>query len=176
LNVFLFNYAGLPDNAIRSLEQRTGQILAQAGIGLQWIRCGGPDAGPKCAASLESADVILRIAASCPDKASSGEVLGSAVTPGNYISLCAARVHQIEQDNGLDYGSVMPYAAAHEMGHLLLGGSHGASGVMRAVWGRPEFSAMERLRLNFSPREAEAMRNAVSRAGVSTASIPARPD
>jgi hypothetical protein len=32
----------------------------------------------------------------------------------------------------------MAYAATHEIEHLLLGEKHASSGIMRAVWGKPE--------------------------------------
>jgi len=64
----------------------------------------------------------------------------------------------------MDRGSVMPYAAAQEIGHLLLGPAHAAQGIMRAVWGNAELCAMERLMLTFSEGEAEVMRGTVSAA------------
>lgn len=55
----------------------------------------------------------------------------------------------------------MAYAAAHEIGHLLLGDRHAPAGIMRAVWGKPEFRDMARLWLDFRAGEREALREAV---------------
>lgn len=166
LTVLLYDYAALPDAATRNLEHRTGEIMSKVGIRLEWVQCRGPRAALRqelCSAKLDPGRVVFRILANCLESGShGGDMLGSAVTPGNYVSLCAAQVVKIEKEGFLDRGSVMPYAAAHEIGHLLLGKSHGASGIMRAVWGRGELLAMERLMLDFSVSEAEAMRRAVS--------------
>ena len=175
LTVLLYDYAWLPDGATRKLEQRTGEIMSGVGIPLDWVHCRGPKVSSPhepCSAKTQPGRVVLRIVAHCPEGgAQSGDVLGSAVTPGNYVCLCAAQIFKIENDNWLDRGSVMPYAAAHEIGHLLLGPDHSASGIMRAVWGKAELSAMERLVLYFSAGEAEVMRRAVTAALTPAAAI-----
>ncbi len=166
LTILLYDYAALPEGAVRSLEERTGRIMSRVGILVEWVQCGGPRTSRRpapCSAGLKPGCVVLRILARCPEGDSQrGDLLGFAVTPGGYISLFADQVLRIEKDNWLDRGSVMPYAAAHEIGHLLLGPAHSSQGIMRAVWGEAELAAMQRLRLNFSEAEAEGIRRAVS--------------
>ncbi len=164
VTILLYDYAALPDGAVRSLTEQTGKLMSRVGIRLEWVECGGPrliSQPEPCLAEPKPGRVVLRILAGCPDgRSSRGDVVGHA--GGLFISLCVAEILKIEKDNFLDHGCVMPYAAAHEIGHLLLGPAHGPSGIMRAVWGKAELSALQRGRLNFSEAEAKAMQTTTS--------------
>lgn len=48
---------------------------------------------------------------------------------------------------------VLGYTMAHELGHLLIGAGHGATGIMRGPWGRKEFEALGLRHLTFSGAE-----------------------
>jgi hypothetical protein len=48
---------------------------------------------------------------------------------------------------------VLGYTMAHELGHLLIGASHRATGIMRGPWGRKEFEALSLRHLAFSNAE-----------------------
>jgi hypothetical protein len=164
LTILLYNYAALPDGTVHDLTVQAGKLMFRVGIPLEWVECGGPAVmlqPEACVTVPQPERVVLRILTSCPQGGSSrGDVVGHA--GGAFMSLCAAEILKIEKDNLLDHGSVMPYAAAHEIGHLLLGPAHGPSGIMRAVWGKAELSALERGRLNFSEAEAKTMRTVIA--------------
>jgi hypothetical protein len=50
---------------------------------------------------------------------------------------------------------VLSYAAAHEVGHLLLGDrAHTSRGLMRAHWDRGDYMAMSQNRLHFTNEQA----------------------
>jgi hypothetical protein len=57
------------------------------------------------------------------------------VVASSYASLDASEIRKYADHNGLPAGSLMAYAATHEIGHLLLGEKHPSSGIIRAVWG-----------------------------------------
>lgn len=165
LTVLLYDYAALPDRMIETLSQQTSEIVSRAGIRLDWAQCRGRQASvlsEPCAGKLEPGQVILRIVPHCLDEESQlGDVLGFAINRSSYISLCADQVRKVEKDKKLYPGSLLPYAAAHEIGHLLLGPGHSREGIMRAVWRRTELSAIEENKLDFSATEGEALRRAV---------------
>ena len=68
---------------------------------------------------------------------------------------------------------ILGHAAAHEIGHLLLGeGSHAPSGIMKAWWERKDLENMNRGWLAFTARQAEQARASVSgRAAAGRASV-----
>jgi hypothetical protein len=49
------------------------------------------------------------------------------------------------------------YAAAHEIGHLLLGEAHSSRGLMKATWGTGNFEAMAQNRFHFSPEQTREL-------------------
>ncbi len=63
--------------------------------------------------------------------------------------------------HGVGYGSLMAYAATHEIGHLLLGPQHGSAGMMQPVWGQTEYRDMAQRWLSFEAAEREAMQGRV---------------
>jgi hypothetical protein len=78
---------------------------------------------------------------------------------GAYATLYANRIIETAAFVGLPPGTLFGYAAAHEIGHLLLGaGSHSGRGVMRAIWEHSDFEAMRRNWLVFQAAEGERMR------------------
>ncbi|MFN7994207.1 MAG: hypothetical protein U0Q18_11420 [Bryobacteraceae bacterium] len=113
--------------------------------------------------------IILRIVANCTSDSSREISLGSSVTPGNYAALCANQILVTAANTGLDPDLMMAYAAAHEIGHLLMGRAHRDAGIMRAIWERNDIRAMAKLELCFSKEEKLAMRRYLLAAGASSA-------
>ena len=82
---------------------------------------------------------------------------------GGYASVFLSRVQDAADEAGVPRTIVLSYAAAHEIGHLLLGkDAHTPAGLMRANWDRSDFQAMDQLRLQFSN---EQVRQLASRYG-----------
>jgi hypothetical protein len=52
---------------------------------------------------------------------------------------------------------VLAYAAAHEIGHLLLGDAHTPQGLMKATWVANDFLAMSQNDFHFSPEQARTL-------------------
>jgi hypothetical protein len=78
-----------------------------------------------------------------------------------YASIYATEIHKYAAQNGLADGSLMAYAATHEIGHLLLGPNHSSSWIMRAVWGEAEYRGMTQRWLGFGAAEQQALWRAV---------------
>jgi hypothetical protein len=64
--------------------------------------------------------------------------------------------------HGCAAATVLGFAVAHEIGHLLLGNNaHGAAGVMRAVWSRGELQRNDPADWLFTTGESLAMARAL---------------
>jgi hypothetical protein len=60
---------------------------------------------------------------------------------GTLATMFVDRVEWLASQAGADAATVLGFAIAHEIGHLLLGtNAHAASGLMRAVWSRHHYS------------------------------------
>jgi hypothetical protein len=165
LMVLVHDYAGLSDSAINELETVSAVLLSRAGIRIQWVHCLGHQQGPRptlCDANLETGSVLIRILAAHPGHPNKlGDPLGSAVVENSFASLYVSEIRKYADHNGLPAGTLMAYAATHEIGHLLLGENHSSSGIMRAVWGRTEYRDIAQRWLGFSAAERQALQEAV---------------
>jgi hypothetical protein len=165
LTVVVFDYAGVSDGSINELESLSTLLLSRVGIRTQWVHCLGHAQGsrPKpCDASLEKGTVVIRILGTHPGRQRNlGDPLGAAMVEEGYASIYASEIRKFEDLYGLPAGSVMAYAMTHEIGHLLLGKKHSASGIMRAVWGTSECREMAHRWLGFSAAERQALLRAV---------------
>jgi hypothetical protein len=160
---------------MNEVESLSAVLLSRAGIQTQWVHCLGHQAGPRpalCDANLETGSVLIRILEAHtgqPNKL--GDPLGSAVVANSFGSLYASETRKYADHNGLPAGSLMAYAMTHEIGHLLLGENHAASGIMRAVWGKAEYRAMAQRWLSFSTEERQALRQALPAPGQPVAGL-----
>lgn len=165
LTVIVWDYAGVSDSSLEEMETLSTLLLFRAGIGTEWVHCGGHQQGPRpalCDANLGKGSVVLRIVVAYPgNQKKLGDPLGTAMVESGYASIYATDIHKYAARNGLSDGSLMAYAATHEIGHLLLGPNHSSSGIMRAVWGVAEYRGMGQRWLGFGDAESQALRRAV---------------
>ena len=165
LTVLVLDYAGVSDSSLDEMETVSTVLLSREGIRTQWVHCFGHTMGPRpalCDANLEKGLVMLRILVAYPGNQNKlGDPLGTAMVESGYASIYATEIYRYARHNGLPDGSLMAYAATHEIGHLLLGPQHSSSGIMRAIWGETEYRAMAQLWLGFGDAEQEALRRAV---------------
>ena len=165
LTVVVYDYAGLSDSSMNEVESLSAVLLSRAGIRAQWVHCLGHQPGPRpalCDGNLETGSVMIRILSSHPGQPNKlGDPLGWASVGNSYASLDASAIGKYAGHNELPAGNLMAYAATHEIGHLLLGEKHAASGIMRAVWGKAEYREIAQRWLGFSATERQALRQAV---------------
>lgn len=165
LTVVVYDYAGLSDSSMNEVESLSAVLLSRAGIRAQWVHCLLHQPGPRpalCDGNLETGSVMIRILSSHPGQPNKlGDPLGWASVGNSYASLDASAIRKYADPNGLSAGNLLAYAATHEIGHLLLGEKHAASGIMRAVWGKAEYREMAQHWLGFSDSERQALRQAL---------------
>jgi len=79
-------------------------------------------------------------------------------TPGS-ASVFYNRAEQLARGGAASLAVILGHAAAHEIGHLLLGSnSHSPLGVMRSRWSRQDLQNAMAGNLLFTPEQAEAMK------------------
>jgi hypothetical protein len=169
LTVLVYDYAGLSDTSMNEVENLTALLLSHAGIRTEWSHCIGHQSGQRpalCSGNLETGSVLIRILKTRQGiRNKLGDPLGWAEVESSYASLDASEIRKYADNNGLTADNLMAYAAAHEIGHLLLGNQHNSSGIMRALWGKREYRDMAQLWLRFSAGERQTLRQALPTAG-----------
>ena len=167
--VLVYNYAGVSSEVLAQTEAEAARIHQRAGIGILWINCPltpkESDQFPVCQVPLGPTTLLLRI---LPQSAAERlrpqlHCFGFALTPENERFAAVANVfaHDAEalaQRCGMSAGVILGHIAAHEIGHLLLGGSsHSVNGIMHVPWKLKELEIIGEGRMAFMPAEAAAM-------------------
>ena len=75
-----------------------------------------------------------------------------------HATLYYGNIHRLATHWNMERGRLLGYAAAHEIGHLLLGPEHSWCGIMVPLWGETDLHAMRLLRLSFSDSEIRRLR------------------
>jgi hypothetical protein len=161
LQVQVYDYTGLSPAVFHELTARTQEILASSGISLELDACA------KGAALCEShtgssRQVVLRVIADSGKsmKNARWEKLGMSVADhdgGTYATVFLKPAEEKASDANLPRIVVLAYAAAHEIGHLLLGDAHCPQGLMKAAWNVNDFQAMAQNNLHFSHEQAREL-------------------
>jgi hypothetical protein len=164
LLVRIYDDADLKPKAFHELASRTQEILVHTGLSVEveacqkdLSPCEGSDGSPS------ARQVIVRVLAGDAKtmKYKLRPPLGQAFTDadgGTCASVFLGRVQKAANDVGVPWITVLSYAAAHEIGHLLLGkDSHTPSGLMKANWDRKDLRAMDECNLYFSSDQARKL-------------------
>jgi hypothetical protein len=163
LQVQVYDYTGLSPAAFHELVARTQDILARSGVSLEVDAC-ARGAAPCESHSGSSRQIVIRVIADTPNgmKNIRLEKLGQSVVDrdgGTYATVFLRPAEEKASDANLPRIVVLAYAAAHEIGHLLLGDAHSPQGLMKATWGANDFLAMSQNDLHFSPEQARQLTN-----------------
>jgi hypothetical protein len=167
LQVQVYDYTGLSPAALHEFIARTGEILASSGALAE------VDACAKGAAICEShtgssRQVVIRVVSGTVRKMknASPESLGVSIAGhdgGTYATVFVEPTKDAAAEANLPWVIVLAYAAAHEVGHLVLGNrAHSPRGLMKAYWNADDFREMAQNDLHFS---TEQMRELTSRYG-----------
>ncbi len=161
LQVQVYDYTGLSPAALHEFVDRTQQILASSGISLEVDVC-TRGAAPCESHTGSSRQVVLRVIADTGKnmKNARWEKLGMSVADqdgGTYATIFLKPAEEKASDANLPRIVVLAYAAAHEIGHLLLGDAHCPQGLMKAMWNMNDFQAMAQNNLHFSRGQAREL-------------------
>lgn len=174
----LYDYAQLPAPMLEQARAHSARILGKAGLEVTWYTCPGME--PACSTPRRPDHLEVRILTSSRIGGGAPPTqLGFAFqpadgTPGTLANVLADRATRWAVNQGMDPGVLLGHAIAHELGHLLLGiGEHSGCGLMTEHWGTAQFTLAMQGCLNFSARDAAAIRTHL--AGLRHSTRPARP-
>ncbi|MGC4081138.1 MAG: hypothetical protein QM736_03245 [Vicinamibacterales bacterium] len=163
--VRVYDGSGLATRDVREANRVASDILAEAGIDLQWRLCPdlieGVDA---CRQPLAANEAVLRIIPAAAQMTAEPAALGFTLLDptGRQAVLSTVfidRVLDVATRAKVDPTLLAGRAMAHEIGHLLLGTSgHASGGLMRAFWSDDTLRSRARDDWFLLPEEADAIR------------------
>ena len=162
LVVRTYDAAGVSPRTLQQAHASAAIVLAAAGIRPIWRPCRA--AG--CISRPKAHELEIRIVNAT--RLSQPGALGFAAVDvvqhaGTLATIYVDRVDALAAQTGVERGSLLGRAMAHEIGHLILGtASHSPFGLMRATWTAPELRRDVPLDWMFSTREAAEMRRRLS--------------
>jgi hypothetical protein len=166
----IHDYASLKPSTLRAVAIRVHQILSESGLSLQTRVC----TADACESPSASARVlVLRIVRGTPPNMNDvrlspmGESFADA-RGGTYASVFLKQVQQEAAEADVPWPTVLAYAAAHEVGHLLLGRAHSQRGLMKAYWDERDFRAMNQNCFHFGKEQVLQL---ARYRGISTATL-----
>jgi hypothetical protein len=174
LTVRVYNYARLNPASLGSAERVAEAIFAAAGVETEWVDCPLSEAEyqarPACQTRATSTDIDLKILPRhMAEKLRMREDLLGFVRPcSDGDPACEVTIFNHVVDELAAYGyradAILGHAIAHEIAHVLVGGAHSETGIMRAEWSRRELQKMSwGILLGFSGEQSEALVAAAER-------------
>jgi hypothetical protein len=146
ITVRISNRVHLPADSLGQIEQVATQILGKAGVQAVWLDCSDIlatyERQPDCDRPVGPTDFTLIFVEEIPSwsRRVSHTTLGFALvpddgSPGDRAFISNHRAHDATEWLNASPETILGLAAAHEIGHLLMGSStHSFSGLMRAQW------------------------------------------
>jgi hypothetical protein len=159
LQVQVYDYTGLRPAALHEFITRTQEILTGAGISVEVDACAIGVSTPCESRRGSSRQVMIRVVNGAPKNRNNvrGQDLGRSVVNhegGTYATVFLTLAEDESAATNLPRIVVLAYAAAHEVGHLLLGEeAHTPQGLMKGNWETNDFQAMAQNRFHFSPEQ-----------------------
>jgi hypothetical protein len=171
ITVRVYNRVLMPPERLAQAEQVAAQILRKAGVQTVWLDCtvaiGQWPAA--CDGPLGPTDFLLQFVEEIQSLSpqTTGHSLGFAALPDNGLQAERAyisyhRAHDSASRSQVKLGLVLGVAAAHELGHLLLGSNeHSRSGLMQAQVSPKDMHRAEMSDLLFTDDQVKQIRLAV---------------
>ena len=180
VTIRLYDTSGMTAADLRSAMLTADAALRSGAVASAWVVCPPPGAAPApnssgCTGLPHESDLLMRIVRA-PAAVISADTLGfAAVDPtagrGTLATVFADRIVRLAARSGIDGGTLVGYAMAHEIGHLLLGtDAHAPRGLMRAAWTLPEISRRMPKDWRFSHEDAGRIVSATRRTATARAS------
>jgi hypothetical protein len=158
LHIEVYDYAGLSESALHQFLAAAQRILANGRFAVQLVACRTQPVG-NCedhTRAWEGLEIRI-LPGHAPVVKNRGLILGQAfVGPerGTYATVFLAAVQNQAAAAGVPWVVVLAYAAAHEVGHLLLGSAHTPRGLMKANWDRHDYEAMNQNACHFDEQQS----------------------
>lgn len=162
LQVQIYDYAGLEPHAVRQFLSWTERILVSTGMSVQLSLCRGSIA-VSCENQTGIDRLVVRIVAgnAKATKNVNRPALGQSFAGqngGTHATVFVRPAQDQAAAANVPWVMVLAHAAAHEVGHLLLGAqAHTSLGLMNANWDRSDYMAMSQNQCHFTPEQARML-------------------
>jgi hypothetical protein len=163
LQVQIHDFAGLEPQTLQQFLSLTERILAGTGMSVQVSLCRG-SIPVSCEDRTGSLDcLVVRIVAGYAKTQESLNRLALGLSfadqnGGAYATVFVRPAQDEAATANVPWVVVLAYAAAHEVGHLLLGArAHTSRGLMKAKWVPGDYMAMDQDRCHFTPEQARTL-------------------
>jgi hypothetical protein len=161
VQVQVYDYADLKPEFLHNVVALTQQILAGTGLSVQVQLCRG---GLAVSCNGQSGrNLVVRVVAggSKTNDSVLRSPLGQSMADhqgGTYASIFMERIQDAAAEADVPRDTVLAYAIAHEVGHLLLGdNAHTPRGVMKGNWDRKDYEAMNQRQFHFIEGQAHQL-------------------
>jgi hypothetical protein len=164
LQVQVYDYTGLSPAALHTFITRTREILTGAGISVEVDACPREVSTPCESRRGSFRQVVIRVVAGAPRNSNEArwQHLGQSIAThdgGTYATVFLKLAEEEAAETNLPRILILSYAAAHEVGHLLLGDeAHTPQGLMKADWEADDFRAMAQNRFHFSAEQTRELK------------------
>jgi hypothetical protein len=143
-------------------------ILEAAGVLLHWQVCDPMPQAGACLEPLDTSDLAVRFIRESPPIRHNGwaslgySLLDRRSGSGQLATIYVDRVVALAAASGTRADVLLGRAAAHEIGHLLLGSpTHARSGLMRAAWSKEALQRNDSRDWQFTRSDVQSMHRAV---------------
>jgi len=167
ITVRVYTFTRVSPADLAAAENVASGIFRWTGVKLTWIDCPQTSRearqNPACQFRIAPTEIAVRITADLPELAESVVGYSVPIPPSQHGYLAGIDLERVKEHlreaPELTLGELLGLSIAHEIGHLLLGTQgHSSSGLMQARWGARELQLAVYGLLNFSPRQAAAIR------------------
>lgn len=161
LDIQVYDYANLEAGALGRFALVLREVLETTGVPVHVTVCRGSGTLADCTSS-SARPLMVRILAGTSKVAANArrEPLGDSyadASGGTLASVFVAAAREQAAAN-VDWVPVLSHAAAHEIGHLLLGvQAHAPRGLMKASWDRSDYLALSQKGLRFTPEQVRVL-------------------
>jgi hypothetical protein len=176
VEVRVYDTADTPRVDMNAAHDAVAKVFGTAGIEIDWLACPAFLPMGRCASVPPPSTVLVRIVAQpSPVKNVLGDSLVDYVSHrGTLATLYAVNVRAMADRTHTSAGSLLGFAMAHEIGHVLRGSlDHSASGLMRPHWYDDDLLRNEQADWVLTDADAREMRGAALARGVSADTLRA---
>ena len=166
-----YDITSLPAETRAAALATATEILRGAGVKVTWMACDAVfvrSAEDPCLTPLGRTELSVRFVQLPPPPGHQGalplgySLVDTRARTGALATLYVDRVAGLAINCEVNVGTLLGRAAAHEIGHLLLGTrEHTEKGLMQALWSREAIRGSADARWTFAAREARALRDAL---------------
>jgi hypothetical protein len=174
LRVDVYNLAQLSPRNVRLCTEEAARLMREVGVDVVWQFPSSQtppqhtlkvDLVPPWKIADDGEPFIVRILAYAPKDLPLALGYSLPAEPDwVHASIFDPRVEEVHYRNRVAYASLLGYAIAHELTHMVLkSGRHSIRGVMKARWERTDLLDIACGRLHFNPEEEDLISRAALR-------------